>query len=103
VSDRLDELRRQRDLLRENLAFIEREIAAETRSQGGTLPPPLRLPDPVEDRTAEAILAEYQRPPAAISQQAKVGCIAYFAGALLLLLALAAAAAFFYYRSVRGH
>jgi len=102
VSDRLDELRRQRDLLRENLAFIEREIAAEARSQGGTVPPPLRPPDPVEDRTAEAILAEYQRAPAAISQQAKAGCIAYFAGGLLLMAALLAAA-YFFYRSARGH
>jgi hypothetical protein len=102
VSDRLDELRRQRDLLRENLAFIEREIAAESRSQGGTLPPPLRIPDPALERTAEAILAEYQRPPAAISQQTKVGCIAYFAGAMLLMAALLVGA-YFYYRSARGH
>jgi hypothetical protein len=102
VSDRLDELRRQRDLLRENLAFIEREIAAESRSQGVALPPPLRVPDPVLDRTAEAILAEYQRPPAVISQQAKAGCILYFAAAMLLLVALVVAA-YFYYRSARGH
>ena len=107
MSARSDELRRQRDLLRENLAWLEREIAAE---EGGVPPAP---PPPVlsqrldvaardADRDAEAILAEFRTSGSAIESQTKRGCILYFAFAVLLLAGAALAAAYYYGRARHG-
>ena len=89
MSDRSDELRRQRDLLREHLAWIEREIAAEAQRSGPAPlaePLPQISPSPVEDTDAEAILSEYRRAGSSISTQTKRGCILYFALALAVFL-----------------
>jgi hypothetical protein len=111
VSDRADELRRQRDLLRGHLAWLEREISAEegrsfTPDPG--VPPPLRPPEPaytrtpVDDRDAEAILAEYRSTQVSAASQTKFGCIAYFAVAMALLIA--GLMAFYYHtKAARGH
>ncbi len=111
MSDRSDELRRQRDLLREHLAWLEREIARErgsTPDEGDPrpLPPRIERPRPTvaasdADRDAEAILAEFRRSAPAIEQQAKRGCILYFAIVVSVLLAVALGLAYFYTKSRR--
>jgi len=112
VSDRADELRRQRDLLREHLAWIERELAAEEGSARPPAPfpqvPPAAQPHPfptaeaADDLDAEAILAEYRSAPVSLSSKAKLGCIAYFSLAMVLLLG-AIAAFYFHTKASRGH
>jgi hypothetical protein len=111
VSDRADELRRQRDLLREHLDWIERELANEVRAsrpepiplRGPDAPPPLRYePAPIDDRDAEAILAEYRTPTVSIAARTKFGCVAYFAIALALLAAVITGF-YFYVKASRGH
>jgi hypothetical protein len=102
VSDRSDELRRQRALLREHLAWLEREIAAEDGVSSPDLPPrlaqaPFNVTASDADRDAEAILAEFRRSSPAIEAQTKRGCLLYFAGAVGLLLAAVLAVAYYYY------
>jgi hypothetical protein len=111
VSDRSDELRRQRDLLREHLAWLEREISAADGDHprvplATTTPPRLNPPHfsvtaSDANRDAEAILAEFRRSTPAIETQAKRGCILYFAIVVGLLLAVAFGFAYYYYRSRR--
>jgi hypothetical protein len=113
VSDRSEELRRQRDLLREHLAWIEREIAREAAEAAIVSPveePPPSLAQPHfsisasdSDRDAEAILAEFRRSAPAVEAQTKRGCILYFAVAIGLFLALSAAFIFFYARARQSH
>jgi hypothetical protein len=111
VSDRADDLRRQRDLLREHLAWIERELAAEeasarTEEPRSPAPPPFQPPPletraPVDDRDAEAILAEYRTPAVSIATKTKLGCVAYFAVAVFLIAGLVLAF-YLYTRAARG-
>jgi hypothetical protein len=111
VSDRADELRRQRDLLREHLDWIERELANEMGVARPApmpvttfdVPTPLRhQPAPIDDRDAEAILAGYRTPTVSIAARTKFGCVAYFAIALALLAA-AITGFYFYVKASRGH
>ena len=111
MSDRSDELRRQRDLLREHLAWVEREIAreaVEAPEQAPVYQPPPRLVQPHfsvsasdADRDAEAILAEFRRSAPAVEAQTKRGCILYFVACLGLLLAVVLGAVYYYYRARR--
>jgi hypothetical protein len=110
VSERSDELLRQRELLREQLAWIEREIAREAAESVGSpaVVPPPRLAQPNfsvtasdADRDAEAILAEFRRSAPSVEAQTKRGCILYFAAALALLLAVVLAVGYFYYKGRR--
>jgi hypothetical protein len=104
-------LRRQRDLLREHLAWIEREIAREAAEPTFVSPveePPPRLAQPHfsvsasdADRDAEAILAEFRRSAPAVEAQTKRGCILYFVACLGLLLAVVLGAVYYYYRAKR--
>ena len=104
MSDRLDELRRQRELQREHLEWIDREIAA----REGILP---REPDEEppqaagrgarEVRSAEAILEEFREHPVSIEKRTRLGCLLYFAAAVALL-AILAGAAYLFARSVHG-
>jgi hypothetical protein len=111
VSDRANELRRQRDLLRDNLAWIEKEIAAEegrANAASPGVPPPLVPPAsfsvdaPDAARDAEAILSEYRTAPVSISSQTKLGCISYFAVAMVLIVG-AFVAYYFHIKASRGH
>ncbi len=111
MSDRANELRRQRDLLRENLAWIEREIAAEegrAATPSPVSPPPLSAPAPVytsapaDDRDAEAILAEYRTPAMSMASKTKMGCVVYFVVAMVILVG-AMVAFYFYIKASRGH
>ena len=90
----LSELRRQRELLKGHLAWLDNEIAKEElRAQAAPLsePPELHYRAPVDDRDAEAILSEYRRPEAAIATRTKLGCVLYFLVALALVAAAVAA------------
>jgi hypothetical protein len=105
VSDRLDELRRQRALQREHLDWIEREIAAleaAARAAPGPLPPPILASAPADDGDAEAILREYIQPTAAIEKRTKLGCILYLV-LLLALMAIGIVAVYLHAKAVRGH
>jgi len=111
VSDRSDELRRQRDLLRENLAWLEKEIEREEGVPARETPPvpaPPRLAHTRpgvsaadRDRDAEAILAQYRTPAPAVESQTRRGCILYFAIALFLFLAVSGGLIFLYARARR--
>lgn len=106
MSDRLEELRRQRALQRDHLEWLDREIAAleadlwEDRSIPpliGESPPP---PPPQGSREAEDILAQYRSPAVAIERRTKLGCLIYFALAVAVL-AVALGALYVHLRSVR--
>jgi hypothetical protein len=120
VSDRLEEFRRQRDVLRRHLDWLDREIADLVGSPAE--PPPASAPYPpeaapyppasqaaptapgarVSDLDAEAILAEYRRPPADLQRQTRLGCFIYF-GVALAILALVVAAVYILSRRAHGH
>jgi hypothetical protein len=107
ASDRLPELLRQRALVAEHLAWLEREIAAST---GGRLlpaehamprdpmPVPPRpgaglaaipcLPAPhatVAEDAADEIIGQYRVAPDLLKTDVRRGCLLYFAGALGLI------------------
>ncbi|MBL9210584.1 MAG: hypothetical protein JNL92_08935 [Opitutaceae bacterium] len=99
MSDRLAELVRQRALVQEHLAWLNREIAAaaeSSKSAAGSAPAPL-LPAAVntappatasiEAKSADPdeIIARYQATPANVKQDVRKGCLLYFAAAFLLL------------------
>jgi len=98
VSDRLKDLQRQRNLALEQLAWLDREIAA----AGGTVParapgtsPVATAPAPVAPSPAalsgesavavEAIMAKYQRETDSLPGKVKLGCFIYFALAFLIV------------------
>jgi len=111
MSDRLNELRRQRILIQEQLTFVDREIAAEIGRMPDPPPPaslstlpqapvaaaPAPSPIPSAMRTnpglvAEEILAHYQPRGGNMAQDVKRGCIIYFAvGMCLLVIGVAGA------------
>ena len=102
MSDRLDELRRQRALQREHLERIEREIAAleaAALQAERAEPPPIRAEATGGDSDAEAILQQYREPNLAIARRTKAGCFIYL-GAALLILALILAATYLHSRAV---
>jgi len=96
MPDRLDDLRRQRALVQEQLAWLDREIAAQSSSparpaQPSTLPvAPATLPATPEEA--------YEPDPAAAGSDARRGCIVTVALALLLLGVVLVAVYFIAYR-----
>jgi hypothetical protein len=123
MSDRLNELQRQRALVQEHLAWMEREIAAEMARAGpapaspaeapfaGQLPPatplqwqppfarpanpvPSAMPAPGEP-DAETIMEKYRDEAKDVKQDVRKGCFLYFAIAFLLL-GLAVTALYFH-------
>jgi hypothetical protein len=90
VSDRLDEYRRQRALLREHLEWLDRQIAA---IEGASAPASPRPPEPdpepgppppmlssrPSDLDAEAILSQYRQPAGTLQNDARRGCLLFFA------------------------
>ena len=107
MSDRLDDLVRQRALVQEHLAWLNREIAnAAEAAKAATAAPPAPLPpagasavpsavvlapSPTGPATgvgaieADEIMAQYQATPANVKQDVRKGCLLYFSAALLLL------------------
>lgn len=99
MSDRRAELLRQRELLREHLAWLDREIAADPGGaplgdpyratpeayppRPGPRPPDLDPPRP----DVEAIMAQYQ-PAVPVGTQTKAGCILYFVLGIAFLAVL---------------
>jgi hypothetical protein len=105
VSDRLEELRRQRALQREHLDWLDREIAALEGSSSpapGASPLPIQPRPPVDDRDAESILEEFRQQPASIERRTKLGCIIYFLIAVGLL-AIAVTVVYLHQRARRGY
>jgi hypothetical protein len=116
VSDRLDDFRRQRALLREHLAWLDRQIAGLENSpasdpsseppaasfpgESGAAPPALNLQ--AADVDAEAILARYRQPAGAVQYEARRGCLLLFTVGLLLL-AVGVAALYLFVKRARGH
>ena len=103
MSDRLEELRRQRGLLRSHLDWLEREIASAQGASSPPAPAPAQpapeVPGPLD---AEAILAEYRQPAVSIQKQARFGCLLYFAAAITLMV-LAVGALYVILRRAHGH
>jgi hypothetical protein len=115
MSDRLAELVRQRALVQEHLAWLNREIAAAAEAAksipaasgattGGspsieaapspTSPPAALRPavaiaasagEPAEAQDPDAIIARYQVAPGTVKQDVRKGCMLYFVGAFVLL------------------
>ncbi|MBI2518314.1 MAG: hypothetical protein HYV95_15650 [Opitutae bacterium] len=111
MSERLQELQRQRALLQEHLAWLDREIATEQgrpAPTGPATPPsplsPLPLPPtprPVAsapDRDVDALLAQYSEKTGNVKQDVRRGCFLYFAAAFALV-GLAVLALYLYSRN----
>jgi hypothetical protein len=105
VSDRLSELKRQRALAAEQLAWFDREIARESGQVSPVAPaaapaeptrPTATIPvvDSVASVAAEAaaaraaddILSRYEKNPLSAAQDAKRGCYLWFAYGMGMLI-----------------
>lgn len=101
MSDRLAELQRQRALVQEHLAWLDREIAATGKGLERPAPAATPLtataqpatpaavatkPEPSEAKIDE-LLAQYRSAPGAVRQDVRKGCLLYFALALVVLAA----------------
>ena len=101
--DRLQELRRQRALVEQQLAWLDREIAAAS----GGLPPPAPLqPAPpavptAGDSEVEALMESYRAESRSAPAAARRGCLIVFFAALALF-ALAVLALYFHTRSLNS-
>jgi CHASE3 domain sensor protein len=104
MPDRLAELQRQRALLQEHLAWLDREIAAETSSKPARtfaaenpaiISATVSGSSPTAD--AQGIIAQYASKPASLKDHVRKGCFLYFAFALFAL-ALAVAAVYWHVR-----
>lgn len=105
MSDRLDELRRQRELQKEHLEWLDREIAeleGMLPESVESAPPVLSFPTQPGNGRAEEILEEYRQAPESIARKTRMGCLLYFCVALGLL-AVAAGFMVMHIRASRGH
>jgi hypothetical protein len=96
MSDRLTELQRQRALIQEHLAWLDREIAT---AQGKPLPPPLvasqlapaNAPQatatlsPPNEPEVEKIISQYHKDPGLLNKDTKRGCLIAFGLAMGVL------------------
>ena len=99
MPESLEELLRRRELLRERLEALDREIAD---LQGAESDAPPFLGESFHDpNAAEAILQKYRTEGVQSAGQAKRGCLLLFiAGICLLFVGLTAM--YFYMRGLRG-
>jgi hypothetical protein len=87
VSDRLNELQRQRSLLLEHLAWLDREIAAVNGPAAPArpvVPSPVRplvpaTAAPADEPALDALMAQYQDEGDNLQSSVKRGCFLYFA------------------------
>ena len=97
MSDRLNELQRQRALAQEQLAWLDREIAREsggpapasvtpTVAAPGVVVAPNRSVGQPTAPSAEEILAQYQSRGRPMHEEARRGCIIYFIAAMTMLV-----------------
>ncbi len=98
MPDRLAELRRQRALLTEHLAWLDGEIATAADRSGeppapaaapapGPVPtPPAPIPGagPPASPEVEAIIDRYRSSPGAVQRDLRRGCFLYLAAAVVL-------------------
>lgn len=100
MPDRLTDLQRQRTLIADHLAWLDRQIATESVHKTSPTPSapaaqvagPVLAPTPISaplpsPSDAEAILAQYQTHPASLREDVRKGCLLY----LMLAFALVAA------------
>lgn len=102
MPDRLQDLQRQKALVQEQLAWLDREIAAIEKKKVSVLPPePAAIMMPVTpaksaaigsvdaaaaERAAEEILAQYQQESQSLQKNVKRGCFLYLFAAIGLLI-----------------
>ena len=92
MPDRLQELLRQKALLSEHAAWLEREIALEQARVSGAPPaaaaetpaPVTGPPAAIADGT-DALQDQFRREPKAIRREVTRGCLFYFLGFMVLL------------------
>lgn len=95
---RLAELQRQRDLVRQHLAWLDREIAASLGPAAGqTPPPPAGLADASEP-TASPAAAAVQPDPASAAASARRGCFLFAVIVALVFAGVLAGVYFVKYR-----
>jgi hypothetical protein len=98
MPDRLNELRRQRELIREHLEWIEREITAAAGSDPirpvpAAKPTKWSAPPAAPRKTSsapatgdpDALVAKYGQDSGNVHENVKQGCFLYFALAFVLL------------------
>lgn len=111
MSDRLAELRRQRALVQEHLAWLDREMAMLEGPVSAPVVPPTtsgsRSTNPItgvptatgsvgssittfKDPAADTILEEYRVAPTALKENVRKGCLLYFVAAFALLILVVA-------------
>ncbi|HEV8073515.1 MAG TPA: hypothetical protein VGP21_05220 [Opitutaceae bacterium] len=101
--DRLQELRRQRALVQEQLTFLDREIAAASGQAQPAKPSPPPVPaaylqpatPPADGGEASEVIKSFEAESRANPATAKWGCIGIFVAGLVLLALCVAA--FYYY------
>jgi len=90
--ERLAELQRQRSLVKEHLAWLEREIATAAGEPARSVEPAVAS---LPLTTPTSSLDSYQPDPVAAATQARRGCLAY-AALVLFLSALGLTAIYFF-------
>jgi hypothetical protein len=94
-SDRLSELQRQRTLVQQQLAWLDREIQAVQTGEHSPSPalpaavPVQRLASPqpvIPDADSEAIIDRYRTDEKSLTKDVRKGCILYAFGAFVLLV-----------------
>jgi hypothetical protein len=96
--DRLLELRRQRALVQEHLAWLDREIASTASGATPAMQSQPAMPAP-EDGDIEALIESYKAETRSTPTTVRRGCFFAFAAALLLFF-LCVLALYLY---IRGH
>jgi hypothetical protein len=105
---RLDDLQRQRALIQEHLAWLDRQIAANAvtpavlpplTAQTASVPAPIRLGSPQAIApSGSGEFEEYQPDAARMESDAKKGCLLYAVAGFLLFFATLVAVYFIGYR-----
>jgi hypothetical protein len=103
VSDRLRELQRQRALVEEQRAWLDREIAKESQTAAGSQPPAAPVaPGPIvavpTEAIADEILAQHHQSAQSAAKDVKRGCYLYFAFAMGAVVLFAVAVYLIYSR-----
>ena len=106
MSERLNDLQRQRALILEQLAWLDQEIAAaageppQAKKALTTVAPPAApaFAPAAAEREADAIIAEFRADSHNPVQSARRGCFLFF-GLALLFLGLGVFGFYLYYRS----
>ena len=103
MSDRLADLKRQRALAQEQVAWFDREIAKETKTSEGGQPPaaPVAAAPIVAVPTeaiADEIMAQHRESAESAAKDVKRGCYIWFAAAMSAVVLLAVAVYLIYSR-----